>query len=183
MCGRYIVSDESSQMRTYLQITNINSGDVYPASMAPVLMDQNDNLTPKAVKWGVNGFKKSSVIINARAETALEKPFFKNDLILNRCVVLSTGFYEWQNHKQKYMFKTDDSDMVYMAGFIKKSGQNDAFVILTTSANSSMEKYHDRMPVILKPDECKLWVYDPDFFKKALSRTGPQLKAIKMPAQ
>ena len=73
MCGRYIVSDESSQMRTYLQITNINSGDVYPASMAPVLMDQNDNLTPKAVKWGVNGFKKSSVIINARAETALEK--------------------------------------------------------------------------------------------------------------
>ena len=180
MCGRYTAVSDVNEMKTYLQATNLSAGDIYPTNTAPILMDIDHTLKPYPMKWGISGFKKGSVIINARAETALDKPFFKNDIILSRCIVLSTGFYEWNNHKEKYLFKTLNSNMVYMAGFIKQTKSEKAFIILTTSANASMEKYHHRMPVILSADECSDWVYNLQFSKQVLMRTGPLLQAIKV---
>lgn len=71
--------------------------------------------------------------------------------------------------------------MLYMAGMIDTftdidGKANDAFVILTTAANASMTPFHDRMPVILSPDECEDWINSDTFMREVLAREGMELE-------
>ena len=84
----------------------------------------------------------SGVIINARAESALEKKIFRFPLVERRCVVPTTGF-EWRQEangkKTKHLFRLPETKMLYLAGLYNNYAEgnvtNDAYVILTTSAN------------------------------------------------
>ena len=133
--------------------------------------------------WGFPKWKGSGVIINARAETAADKPMFRSSLAARRCIVPSTGFYEWKHsgdkkQKDKYLINLPDTPMLYMAGIYNYYHESDGqqlprFVILTTAANNSIAPLHDRMPVILSSAEKKDWLSGADM--DALSRTGPDL--------
>ena len=183
MCGRYTILSDTPEMQWLLNSTGLKAGDVYPTNYAPVLLapaGQNHTLKPFALKWGFPGFKGSSVIINARSETAAEKPLFRKSLQSGRCVIPSSGFYEWDKDKNKFLFNITGGSMLYMAGIFRSYGEYGAFVILTAPANSSMEPYHNRMPVVLLKDECSRWIYDNEFSAEALSRQGPELKAQRV---
>jgi putative SOS response-associated peptidase YedK len=83
--------------------------------------------------------------------------------------------------KDKYLFRRPGAHMLYMAGMMSIfrdafGNEYSAFVILTTSANGSMSPIHDRMPVILAPDELNLWISDDIFREHALHRVGPELE-------
>ena len=109
-------------------------------------------------------YQGSGVIINVRAETASEKRTFSGALAARRCVIPSTGFFEWTHtqgqKKEKYLFNDPQSPLLYMAGLYTPApdGALPRYVILTTAANESIRDIHDRMPVILRKEEIGEWV-------------------------
>ena len=161
-------------------VTALARGEVFPTNIAPVITRDG----PMAAKWGFPHWKGAGVIVNARAETAAEKNMFRKPLLERRCVVPSSGFYEWRHtgsqKKDKFLLRVPGERVLFMAGIInifKDADCNDysAFVILTTAANAYMAPIHDRMPVILAPDERDRWLRDGAFMESVLRRAGPAL--------
>lgn len=197
MCGRYTLFTEKEQRELYKIILEVDKkldrkgqppikvGEIYPTNTAPIIVAEGENTAYEAAIWGFPNFNKKGVIINARAETAPEKPMFAKHFEMSRCVVPSTGFFEWDKEKTKYLFQGMDGDMVYMAGIASMHNQERRYVILTTNANVSMQEVHNRMPVILSKDEINKWLVDYQFALQVLHRvpvkllkedTGGQLK-------
>ena len=174
MCGRYYVDDETAReieklvrqvgekMRhESLQAAGrITAGDIYPGKDAPVLSARDGSLCCRWQHWGFPGFDGKKLIFNARCESALEKPLFRDSVLNRRIVVPAAWFYEWNKKKEKSKFYRKDMPVLFMAGFSRHYGDGEHFVILTTAANSSMEPVHERMPLILEQDEIKEWVYN-----------------------
>lgn len=197
MCGRYWIDDEEDiqEMREILQEiskkyadtpehASMQTGEIYPTSYAPVVgMDG-----PEIMRWGFPMQGKSQAIINARSETAYERPMFRNALISRRVVIPTTGFYEWRHEggksKEKYLFRIPGEKMLYLAGmftvFNLPSGLEKRFTILTTAANDSMRPYHDRMPVYVASGERDAWINDPASVEEILRREQPELAATKV---
>ena len=111
----------------------------------------------------------------AEAETAEEKKTFKDSLLKRRCVIPSTGFYEWDKSKQKYLFNIQGSNALYMAGLYNFFKDEPRFIILTTSANSSVSSIHHRMPVVLEKQQIEDWITDTDKAVSILHNTPPSL--------
>lgn len=210
MCARYTVftEEEIIEMRAIINEVSrkfgdgaVNTGEIRPTNTAPILLMNDNKLSPYPISWGFPKWDGKGVVINARSESALEKPMFRGPLQTRRCVIPSTGFYEWayieaadtqlslfstdpkpsaKDQKVKMYFRRHDEPMLYMAGmidtFTDKAGKSmDAFTILTTAANKSMERFHDRMPVILSHDECEAWMNSDAFMREALARESPEL--------
>jgi putative SOS response-associated peptidase YedK len=105
-------------------------------------------------------------MINARCETAHEKPSFRQSLKSRRCIVPANGFYEWQKvgkEKIPHYIKRTDKGIMSLAGlwdeWITPDGEViESFTILTTSANDLLKPIHDRMPVILKGQDYPVWL-------------------------
>lgn len=117
-------------------------------------------LHAEKMQWGFPGFEKGKLLINAKAETVLEKKTFSDSVLNRRCVIPARWFYEWDRDKNKVLFSCPDSATVYMAGFFDCRDSLNRYVILTTQANESMKKVHDRMPLILSEESLKEWIYN-----------------------
>ncbi len=108
-------------------------------------------------------------MINAKAETILEKPAYKGLFRHHRCLVPATGFYEWSGEtspKQPHFFTLNDRRIFAFAGLYTTrqdaEGQDlSSFTIITTTPNKLVGKVHDRMPVILEKNEEELWLNTP----------------------
>lgn len=131
------------------------------------------------LKWGfVPSWSKDlsfgSHLINARSETVAEKPTFRHAIKYRRCIIPTSGFYEWEHggsKKQPYFIHLADHLPMCLAGLweswkAQDGSELETFAILTTAANKLVDPIHDRMPVILYPDTLNLWlnhnVYDPE---------------------
>lgn len=110
--------------------------------------------------WGFEMSRKKQLLINAKPETVLEKPRFAAAFKGNRCVFLSTGFYELDENKQKVLFSNSDGNAIYLAGFYKRFDDGYRSIILTTKANEAVCPVHDRMPVILQKNQIRKWPLD-----------------------
>ncbi len=186
MCGRFRLpgdDDFDSELAGIMQKvkerypdSKIKYGDIYPTDTAPVLVNKNSEISPVPVKWGFKGYKGSRVLINARAETVREKAAFKDSFLNRRCVVLSSGYYEWDRDKQKYFHTVPDSDILYMAGLWNVSGGEPRFVIITANANKSASVIHDRMPVVIRRDKIQDWIYDTGSAEDILRTVPPELE-------
>ena len=192
MCGRYNFDGDTVDLREIIDELNrkygpgtTKIGEVFPTDTAAVLAAREGVVIPLPYIWGYPKWQGPGVIFNARSETAREKTMFRRSLEMRRCVVPSSGFFEWQQSegkkkKDKYLFAQPDSPVTYMAGlwniFTTADGSEyPAFVILTTQANSSVSPIHQRMPVILSADERDAWLLDNRFVDHALNRPGPEL--------
>src|SRR5277367_4109636 len=108
--------------------------------------------------------------INARSETAATSPSFREPFISQRCLIPADGFYEWQQRnklKQPYCFEVGHGELFAFAGlwdcWPNPAGETiHSCTILTTTPNSLIAEIHDRMPVILHPNDFDLWL-DPHF--------------------
>lgn len=160
---------------------SMKTGDVYPTNNAPVLALQNGKPSLSLMKWGYPKWDGKGVIINAKSETATEKRMFSAALSSRRCIIPSTGFYEWTQDKGqpkiKYRFNTPDSPMLYLAGLYSEFNlkENDEplkerFVILTRESNADIQDIHHRMPVILYKDEIIRWLTNFDYAKIIMER-------------
>jgi putative SOS response-associated peptidase YedK len=104
-------------------------------------------------------------LINARAETAAEKPSFRSAFRHRRCLIPADGFYEWQKltgRKQPYYFHMRDGRPFAFAGLWEHWQDGDQTLetctILTTAANDVLRPVHERMPVILGPEDYDRWL-------------------------
>jgi putative SOS response-associated peptidase YedK len=143
------------------------------------------------LRWGlIPSWSKDPAIgnrlINARAETAREKPSFRNAFKRRRCLIPANGFYEWQRlerGKRPYFVRMRDERVFAFAGLWDRwespdEGAVETCTILTISANAVLAPIHDRMPVILPPGEYDRWLdpslKDPDSLTPLLVPFPPE---------
>lgn len=171
MCGRYTLftEEQTEDIRNIIREVqekqpenNMKSGEIFPTNTAPILKAEGSQLGADLAIWGFPKFDGKGVIINARSETAEQKKMFRESLLTRRCVIPSTGFYEWSQdeRKQKYLFRLPDTTALYMAGFYNEFKGERRYVILTADANSSISDVHNRMPVVLDRSSLIDWVFD-----------------------
>jgi putative SOS response-associated peptidase YedK len=108
-------------------------------------------------------------MINARAESVAMNPAYRNAFKKGRCLVVADGFYEWKKvgkNKQPFFIRLKDDEPFAFAGLSEHWHRGDqtidACAVITTEPNELMEGIHDRMPVILSPEDYDLWL-EPDF--------------------
>jgi len=182
----------------------LRRGEVFPGDEMPVLYGGGYFLRAKVVRWGYpmvekrenrtvgltlagaladpsetampQAVKKSSLVINARAETAMEKRYFREDVVNRRIAVPTSGYYEWSPEKKKYHI---GNGLVYLAGMTHVFDGEERAVILTTAPTLQIEAIHDRMPLVLGQHEVENWLYDDYFSREKLKRGNScQLEAV-----
>lgn len=167
MCGRYYVDDETAKEIERI-VRNLDNrlktakvqGEIYPTNNVMVLQADNDNAILCDMIWGFPQYQGKGVIFNARSETALEKRTFASSAKQRRCIIPAKGFYEWDKSKNKISFERPDRQVMLFAGIWNTYGLDNRVAILTTEANDSMERIHDRMPLIMEQNEIDTWLYD-----------------------
>ena len=100
MCGRYFIDEgmtaEISRVTGIAETKlRISTGDVHPSETAPVIRTLQGTPVVEGLAWGFPGRQGRGLLINARAETALEKSMFRESVRRRRCVVPARKFYEW----------------------------------------------------------------------------------------
>jgi len=114
------------------------------------------------VRWGVRKHG-SAPVVNARAETAGEKPLFRDAMRRRRCVVVADGFYEWRAQgktRQPFLFQLADGGPFGIAALWEppRDDQPETCVLLTTAPNELVGSLHDRMPVLVAPEKVGEWL-------------------------
>jgi putative SOS response-associated peptidase YedK len=180
MCGRYGQWSRKQRLEEYLRLAPSGGGDliarynIAPGTHAPILRALGDRLDLDSYLWGLVPFwakdpKAGMRPINAKAETAHEKPMFRKLLRGRRCLVPADCFYEWKATpagKAPYCICMASREPFFFAGLwdVWHEGDADAipsFALLTTKPNELMATIHDRMPVIVRAADQARWL-DPD---------------------
>jgi putative SOS response-associated peptidase YedK len=190
MCGRYSIKTDEDQLCLRFKAGSSKESlkpryNSAPSQNLPVI----PNESPKKIalyRWGLiphwaKDEKIGYKMINARAETLLEKSTFKLSLKKQRCLVLADGFYEWKKEgsfKTPYRILLKSEEPFAFAGlwaswYDSKGKETRSFTIITIEPNSLISKIHNRMPAILLPENEEIWL-DPDVSEeKALKLLKP----------
>ncbi|AFZ30667.1 protein of unknown function DUF159 [Gloeocapsa sp. PCC 7428] len=176
MCGRYTLSQSAEAIATAFGLDASPAMEprynIAPTQSVPVVVYSSEKQRQlQLMRWGlIPSWAKDpnigSRLINARSETVSEKPSFRAAFRHRRCLVIADGFYEWQRQerkKQPYYFQLQDKQPFGFAGLWEHWQSSDGeeintCTILTTEANELMRPIHDRMPVILNPQDYALWL-------------------------
>ena len=185
MCCQYYFDD--STMEDIRQIVNgidrklygNKYGDVHPSDPAMVITGRKEVLHAEQMRWGFKSYQNNQLLINARSESALQKVSFRDSVSRRRCIIPAKHFYEWDAQKNKVTFSWNESPVLYMAGFFNQFNGEDRFIILTTAANDSMKKVHDRMPLILPKEQIEEWIYNDEMVDKYLKTEPPMLTSYQ----
>lgn len=189
MCGRYQFSmEQCEEIQRIAQAIDKKygmdawrPGEICPSAAAPVLLGGRNGLHVSLMSWGYPA--TGHLVINARAESAAEKPMFRESVANRRCVIPSTGFFEWDTEKKKYFFKLPGEPILYMAGLWTKYQGRPCYTILITAANASMQPIHDRMPVVLPRSKLQAWLEDSSASEEMLRTVPPELEVSACDAQ
>lgn len=190
MCGRFYVAPEDDYFQELAERINhspltdrfygkvpanedgLYGGEVAPTSVVPVLApNRAGEQTVFPMQWGYrlppSGNRKQSLIINARSETAAEKPLFRDSWKQRRCVIPATAYFEWEHRMgfdgkpkigQKYRIAPASGGRTYLAGLYRIEDGLPSFVILTRMPAENLFWMHDRMPLILPETEVPGWI-------------------------
>jgi len=200
MCGRYAASASPADLVEEFEVESDQSGgdlapdyNLAPTHPAPVVLERaprEDKQAPpvrqlRVLTWGlVPSWAKDpsagSRMINARAESLLEKPAYRRAALGRRCLVPADGWYEWQAspialgtkgkpRKQPFFTHLADGGRLAFAGVYEfwrdPQGADDdplawrtTYAIVTTEAEPGLDRIHDRMPVVLPPDRWAAWL-------------------------
>ncbi|MGI8632263.1 MAG: SOS response-associated peptidase [Solirubrobacterales bacterium] len=179
MCGRYTLTDPNPLRvagRFGLEAAEVPEVDgrynVAPTDTVLAIRDRPDaGRGAGMLRWGLvphfSDGPGGKPLINARAETAHERPAFRGPFERRRCLVVADGFYEWQQRedgKQPLWIHREDGDLFAFAGiwdYWRPDGADEGIVscaVLTCVPNELMADVHDRMPVILDPQTESLWL-------------------------
>ena len=179
MCGRFYTDFDDAQYREMLAMLYIKSerdasllmlknGEVFPTDRVAAL----DARGSRVMRWGFARFDGKGKVINARSETALEKSMFRAPMMTDaalphtgRCLIPASGYFEWETREKqkiKYKLRPAREGLFTFAGLYRSEAETDTpvFVILTAPASSGISFIHERMPLILSPEQREAWLND-----------------------
>ena len=184
MCGRFALNATPEEVEALLAVMEL---DDFPpryniAPTQPVLLvmagprrEPGSNLPDRKaslVRWGlIPAWAKDPrdvpLLINARSETAAEKPAFRGAMRHRRALIPASGFYEWKREgkvtKQAYWIRPRDGGVIAFGALMEtyhdaNGSEVDTGAILTTAANANIAAIHDRMPVVIRPEDYSRWL-------------------------
>ncbi|SDR09911.1 SOS response-associated peptidase [Virgibacillus salinus] len=175
MCGRYtLLADELEILNEFGIEQAIDSYqpsyNIAPGQNVLAIIHDGNEKRAGYLRWGLvpswaNDEKIGYKMINARSETAHEKPSFKKLMAQKRCLIVADSFYEWKRdgkEKQPKRIQVSDRKLFAFAGLWDKWKQEDkelfTCTILTKEANHFMQDIHHRMPIILPENQEDEWI-------------------------
>jgi putative SOS response-associated peptidase YedK len=175
MCGRYVIISPPEALRLlfgYSEQPNFPARyNIAPTQPVPVVMFENGARHFRLMRWGllpawVKDPRKFTLLINARAETVLEKAAFKNAMKRRRCLIPADGYYEWQSSgktKQPLFIYPRDRQPIGFAGLMETwlgpNGEElDTVAIVTAAAATDLAMLHPRVPVTVAPGDFDRWL-------------------------
>lgn len=176
MCGRYAASNDLAEISSEFAIEQVLAGlpepryNIAPTLPIAVVLDLKSKRSLDVMSWGLvphwaESGEINSNLINARIETIVSKPSFRDAVRYRRCVIPASGWFEWQTtlksvgKKQPYYFQPESGRLLAFAGIYEIwQGHLKTAAIITTDANSSVAPIHDRMPVLLSKENIAHWL-------------------------
>src|ERR1700735_4946205 len=175
MCGRYVILSTPEAIRAmfgYAELPNFPPRyNVAPPQPIPVVRLDNGKRSFALMRWGllpawVKDPRGFALLINARGETVLDKPAFRNAMRRRRCLFPADGFYEWKpdsERKRPYFIHPRLAGPIAFAGlwetWMGPNGEEvETACIVTTAANRTLAPIHERMPVVIPPAAFDLWL-------------------------
>ncbi len=176
MCGRFALAVAPADLEEEFSLIRIEwfppRYNIAPTQPIHVVRAEKGTRSLALVRWGlIPSWAKNPaelpLFFNARAESAPDKPAFRGPFRHRRCLVPATGFYEWKKetggHKQPYLVTAPKRRILALAGlwdeYADANGNLlDSATILTTAANGDLAPIHDRMPVVIEPEDYDRWL-------------------------
>jgi putative SOS response-associated peptidase YedK len=175
MCGRFVITSPPAAVRQvfgYAEQPNFPPRyNIAPAQPIPVVILENGARHFKLMRWGlvppwVKDPRKFTLLINARSETVLDKPAFKNAIKRRRCLIPADGYYEWHSaggRKRPHFIHRRDRQLFGLAGlaetWIGPNGEEvDTVAIVTAPASPDLAVLHHRVPVTIAADDFERWL-------------------------
>ena len=173
MCGRYVIKTPPGLMQevfNYAEQPNFPPRyNIAPTQPIPVVRIDNGRRSFGLLRWGLipswaKDPRELSLLINARAESVLDKPAFRNAMKRRRCLIPADGFYEWkQDGARKRPFYAAAKELVAFAGlwepWMGPNGEEmETACIITTPANRTLRSLHDRMPAVIPREAFDMWL-------------------------
>ncbi len=177
MCGRFSASFQYRDIKVLWNLRGDSTNfapryNIAPSQEVPVIVRNESRDEAKLMKWGLvpswaQDPSMGQRMINARSETLLEKPSFKNLVATRRCLVPADGFYEWRregNRKVPMWIHLKKREPFAFAGlwdcWLDRDNDSElyTFTIITTQANALLRPIHNRMPVIYDKEMGRQWL-------------------------
>ena len=167
MCGRYAFTQDTEAARDHYRLAGPvprldPQPEIFPTQPVPVVALKSDGSRLLAlVRWGIPVHWQKQPLINARSEGAAFKPTFRGMFSKQRCLLPATSFFEWKaegRKKVRHRITFPGRPLVSFAGLWDAAAGTPGVVILTTAANEAVAAVHDRMPVVVWPDDYARWL-------------------------
>lgn len=176
MCSRYTLTSPPEAVRAYFRYLNEAvfppRYNIAPSQPVAIVRDTERGAREMAlVRWGlipswVKDPRVFKALINARSESAADKPSFRAALRHKRCLVPADGFYEWvgsPGSKRPHLIRPRQRGLIGLAAIYENwlgadGSEIETMAILTTAANATVSVQHDRMPVIIPPELFDVWL-------------------------
>jgi putative SOS response-associated peptidase YedK len=176
MCSRYSLTSPPEAVRAYFGYADTPNFparyNIAPTQPIPVVaVDRAGARRFRLMRWGllpsfVKDPKTFPTLINARSEEVHAKSSFRNAMRWRRCLIPADGFYEWTGPKGKrrpFMLRPRNAKLIAFAGLYERwrdgqGGEIDTVAILTCPSNALVATLHDRMPVVLAPEDYAAWL-------------------------
>ena len=176
MCGRFTLSSNLEDLKN--EYSNNLSGNfpakynISPGQTSAVIFFTRNQYKLLNIEWGFKTFRNGNLIINARSETLNKKRSFQELVKFQRCLVPANSWFEWSEPKKPYLIKNKKNKIISFAGLykIEEDGEK-KFIIITSEANGSLRKIHNRTPLVVKQKDFVNWLGDD--YKSALSILKP----------
>ena len=155
MCAHYTCNKGEAKLRLRDKILvygAVPHAHIRPTDLGPVIIPEHDSFACLQMRWGWAVPWDKSPLINAKSESVTTLATFKAHLD-NRCLLLADGFYE-----KGVLFRQTGGVAFCLAGLWRAESGVQKYTMLTTTPNETVAKYHNRMPFILKPEQCDLWL-------------------------
>jgi putative SOS response-associated peptidase YedK len=173
MCGRYLITSTPEAMRQLFQYPELPNFppryNVAPTQPIPIVRLYEGRRQFALVRWGlipswVKDPKTFSLVLQARSDSVLDKPSFKNAMKRRRCLIPADGFYEWnEDTRRPYVVRPKHGGPVAFAGlwetWMGPNGEEmETVAVITTDANQTLHPIHYRMPAVIPPEAFDLWL-------------------------
>jgi putative SOS response-associated peptidase YedK len=202
LCGRFTNANEDwAFMLDYFGVPDTGfrfppQYNIAPSQKVPAIISDGRKRRIGLLKWGLvpswaEKEMASFVTINARVETLLVKPSYRNLVSRKRCIIPADGLFEWHRHTKKpYRIRLKKREVFAFAGLYDtwtspNGNKLSTFTIITCEPNFFMASVHDRMPVILRHEDEDLWldrsVRDTEMVMTVLRPTAEDMYSYRVP--